>query len=800
MSFPRDYYLGPSDPKPLGYFSADGREFVITTPFLPRPWVNVLANPNFGAVVSHSGSGFTFVENSQLSVLTRWQQDLADDTSGKFLYLFEPSTGELWSCSPAPVWAPLDQYLCRHGLGYTVFEAEKNGLASRWTILVHPWEPVELWLVELENRTSRCRRLELTAYLEWNCGVAPSPRREFTKLFLENAFDAESGAVVAWAHMWDVSHQELGHWNQAYPFVAAFSGSLIPSHVQGDKGTFFGPGGNVRTPGALREPHWQGLFGRHYDPVAALRYVLVLRAGERTRLAFSLAAGTSREKALVRVRRFAQPQVVEAVLRETQAFWQDLLQPHYLETPDGMLNPVLNFWSRYQAIAGRLWARCGYYQQSGAYGFRDQLQDSQVWLTVEPGQCREQIKLHAAHQFADGSAYHWWHPLTEAGLPSKYSDDYLWLAFVTASYLKETGHWAVLDERVPFVDDPAPFPLIEHVRRAFRLASSRLSPRGLPLIGCGDWNDALSACGLKGRGESVWMAHFLALLAGEWSVIAEQVGLSPWAQELARLRQQLVEAVNTHGWDGAWYWRASLDDGRLIGSHTCSEGRIFLNAQTWAILAETAGPERQRTCWQAVKEHLLKPMGVLLLTPAYARPAPEIGYITRYAPGLRENGGVYTHAATWALAAAAKMKDAPAVEQLLHSLNPAIKNSRYYWAEPYVLPGNVDGPESPLAGRGGWTWYTGSAAWFHRVVAEWVCGLRPTWAGLLFDPCLPPSWKEVRGRRPYRQAQIHFKIVRDPSVTTTVVEVNGTILANGLLPARQAQGRLEVHVRIGEEP
>ncbi|MCX7895518.1 MAG: hypothetical protein N2447_06165, partial [Thermoanaerobaculum sp.] len=601
MAWAQDYYLESAADNPYGHFTADGTEFVVVDPHPPRPWVNVLANPGFGAVVSHSGSGFTFVDNSQLTVLTRWQQDLADDTSGKFLYLLDRETGEVWSASPAPVWTQYEAFCCRHGLGYTVFETRKGQVATSWTLLVHPSELAELWLVEVVNQSDRPRRLELTAYLEWNCGVAPSPRREFAKLFLETRWEAAHQAVLATAHMWDVADERWGHWNRDFPYLAAFGANRPAENYQADKGSFFGPGGHLRAPKALWQPAWPAHFGRHFDPIAALRYPLVLAPGERVTTVFVLAAGQSAEEALARFSHLCRPQAVEEALSQTRSLWQQLLAPHQLTLPEASLNHLVNLWSRYQAIAGRLWARCGYYQQSGAIGFRDQLQDAQVWLTIAPQRCGEQITLHAAHQFANGSAYHWWHPNVEQGLPSRYADDYLWLAFVTASYLKETGDWQLLHEPVRFVDDPQPFPLLEHLRRAFARAQKHLSPRGLPLIGSGDWNDGLSACGLGGRGESVWMAHFLALLAAEWSQVAQRLGQPNWEKELSALRQRLVEAVNLHGWDGEWFWRATTDDGQVLGSQHCQEGRIYLNAQTWAILADTTDRERQQRCWQAVK-------------------------------------------------------------------------------------------------------------------------------------------------------------------------------------------------------
>src|SRR5262249_46229423 len=421
--------------------------------------------------------------------------------------------------------------------------------------------------------------------------------------------------------------------------------------------------------------------------------------------------------------------------------------------------------------------RGGYYQRSGASGFRDQLRDSQLWLTIAPERCRAQARLHAAHQFADGSAYHWWHPLTEQGHVTKMTDDRLWLPFVVASYLRETADLSILDDAAPFLD-AAQTSLAEHVLRAFHVSFSKTTPRGIPLIGAGDWNDGLSAMGLEGRGESFWLGHFLAGLLGEWSAIWARAGRSDLALEFAERRGALVDAINAHGWDGAWYLRGTLDDGTPLGSAKHLRGRIFLNAQTWAILSDTAPPDRAASCMRAVREHLVTDAGALLLAPAFDEPRSEIGYITRYAPGLRENGGVSTYAAVGAIAAAAKARDAALVGRLLDTLHPAKKDPEAYWAEPYVLPGNVDGPDSPHPGRGGWTWYTGSAAWLHRIVSEWVLGVRPEWDGLRLDPCLPPGWTSARMTRPWRGAVCEIAIERDGALA---VEVDGKAIEGNLV-------------------
>lgn len=773
-----------------GSFSPDGREYVITDPRPPRPWANVIANERFGLAVSQSGSGFTWIDNSQLAVVNWWQQDFAQDSSGKFVFAHDRDSGESWSLSPAPMWRDADRFECRHGIGYTTFTTRRAGIESRWTLFVPIDDTVELWMVELTNNDARPRSIELTGYLEWCCGVTPAPRREFHKLFIETVFSPMQHAVFARNHMWDVPSKQWGHWNTDFPYVSAFACSEPLISAEGEKSAFIGRNGTLRDPAALPLENWRGLFGRHHDPVAAIRSAITLQPGESKTVTYAIAVDTSMEGATALLRAHLQPAAMRATLQEVKVSWMKRLEAQRISTDDERFDGLINDWIRYQAISARIWGRAGYYQQSGAYGFRDQLQDSQVWLTIDPERCRAQINLHARHQFADGSVYHWWHPLTEQGHVTRMTDDLLWMAFVIPNYIRETGDASLLDDLAPFLDDDKEAPLEEHVRRAFERVFQRSSGRGLPHIGAGDWNDGLSAAGLEDLGESIWLAHFLAGLLGEWSEIHRRFGKAAFAADYAARRQRLVDAINEHGWDGKWYWRATLDDGSRIGTADNHEGKIYLNAQTWAILNDVAPPDRAEACLASVRKHLVRESGALLLAPAYSIPDERIGYITRYAPGLRENGGVYTHAATWAIAAACKMKNPHLVAELLHAIDPTNKDPERYWAEPYVLPGNVDGPDSPWYGRAGWTWYTGSAAWLHRIVCEWVIGVRPDWDGLIIDPCLPYGWEVARMTRSWRGATYEITIERgDESI-----EVDGKP-SGRVLPVPVAGARHVVRVK-----
>jgi cellobiose phosphorylase len=778
-----------------GRFSEDGREYVITDPRPPRPWANVIANEHVGLAVSHTGSGFSWIDNSQLAAITRWQQDLAIDRSGRFLYARDADDGRVWSLSPAPIWPAYDRFACRHGFGFTTFETELRGIEARWTLFVDPDATAELWRLALINTSGRPRRLELTAFLEWCLGVSPAPRREFGRLFLETRFDASRRAIFARNHMWDVPSKKYGHWNTSFPFVSAFASTEPISGAEGDKAEFLGRFGDFDAPEALSRADWSSRFGRHEDPIAALRCRIELPEGGRRDCGFVLATAPTAEETAPLLARFSRIEEMDRSLAAVRDGWSARLSTHRMETEDPALDAIANDWVRYQAIAARLWARCGYYQQSGAFGFRDQLQDSQVWLTIDPELCRRQIRLHAEHQFADGSVYHWWHPLTEQGHITKMTDDLLWLAFVTASYVRETGDLSVLDDAAPYLDEPAA-PLADHVMRAFRRSFSRTGPRGIPLIGGGDWNDGLSAMGLEEKGESFWLGEFLAGLLADWSEIWKRAGLEDLSREFRERRSALVDAVNHHGWDGEWYLRGTLDDGRPLGTAKDRVARIFLNAQVWAILNDVAPPDRAASCLDSLERHLVTEAGALLLAPAFSKPVPEVGYITRYGPGLRENGGVYTHAATWAIAAAAKAKKAGLVGRLLTAINPSVKDPDRYFAEPYVLPGNVDGPDSPHHGRGAWTWYTGSAAWLHRVVAEWVLGVRPEFDGLRIDPCLPPDWRSARMVRPWRGTTCEIEIEKGAQPR---IEVDGRELEGGdaLVPVpAEPGGRRRIRVTV----
>jgi cellobiose phosphorylase len=491
------------------------------------------------------------------------------------------------------------------------------------------------------------------------------------------------------------------------------------------------------------------------------------------------------------IRKYSTGQAVQKGLEEVKALWREWVEASWIETPDEAMNFMTNTWLKYQTISGRIWARTGYYQCSGGFGFRDQLQDSLVFLPLNPDLCKQQILLHAEQQFPDGTVLHWWHPGTSIGAVTNCSDDLLWLVFITLCYLDETADESILDLAIKFLPDPktqevTKGALYDHCCRAIDKVFTRFSPRGLPLIGECDWNDGLSHVGINWKGESIWLGQFFYGILKRFSPYVRKRDAQR-ADDYERRAGALKEAINKYGWDGEWYLGATRDDGRPLGAKICDQGKIFLNTQTWAVITGVATGERAKICMRSAAKHLYREYGPLLLTPAYLVTDPTIGYITRYAPAVRENGGLYTHAGTWAIQAECLLGDGEKAYQLYKSFNPVIRgmNPDHYFVEPYVTPGNVDGPESPHFGRGGWTWYSGSAQWYYTVAMNWILGVRPAREGLLVDPVIPKSWTGFRMKRKFRQATYEIEVKNPRSVTSGVkeVRVDGKAQSSNLLPA-----------------
>ncbi len=757
-----------------GYFSEDGNEYVITNFRTPKPWVNVISNGEYGLVISQIGSGFSWNEHSEFNRLNRWHQDLIRDDWGKYFYFKNNKTGDVWSPTWMPVKADLDNYEARYGFGYACFKSEFKKIIVELTVFIPMKSNLEIWDFKITNKLQEPLDLSIYTYFEWCLGTSNDHHREFHKQFVETEFNAENNAMLATKRLWEVPLGDRGHWNIEYPYYGFISSNKAIIDFEGDKEEFVGQYNNLDKPAGLMKESLSNKVGKWNDSIGTVHVNAHIAPDKCRAIAFYLGIQPTKKNVFETLKKFRTEEQIQNALVEVKKYWDDVLDTLEIKTPDDAMDLMINKWARYQAIAGRLLARTAYYQQSGAFGFRDQLQDSLVYLPIDHKLTEKQIRLHARHQFEDGTVLHWWHPISDTGLPTKMTDDLLWLPFVLFHYLDETSNYKILDETEPYYDNKEKQDsLFNHCVAAIEKVLTRFSERGLPLIGAGDWNDGLSAVGLEFKGESVWLAHFFYMILQRFAKISGKVGKKDLQNRYNQKADELKLAINKFAWDGEWFWRATKDNGEKIGSHECEEGKIYLNAQTWSVICDSTDAKRKTSAMNSVSKYLLKNNGALLLWPAYTKPDKYIGYLSRYAPARRENGGIYTHAATWAIQAFAMMKDAENAWLAYSRLNPINSgmDPEKYVAEPFVTPGNIDGPDSPNYGMAGWTWYTGSAQWFNKVVLEWILGVRPTEEGLVIDPCVPKEWKEYKVKRTFRGTVYNVIVKNESGVSFGVKEI-----------------------------
>lgn len=779
-----------------GHFADGGKTFVIKNPRTPLPWINVLANERYGVAISQAGGGFSWFENCQLCRITRWEQDLVQDRQGRFLYLQDLDHADaLWSTSFQPTLQQGEPDEVRHSLGSTTFLRGFYGIQSQHTIFVPVTDSCEVWIVRLHNLSTRRRRLRFATYVDWHLGSVGDWHREFHRLFVETRPAGQT--LLAWKHPGLIEH----HRGQPESGPTAFHAVLETpvKHWMTDKASFIGEQGRQATPKALIEHDFSKGNGRWEDPIASAIGEITLEPGQTVGFVITLGATEDATESLRLADKYSL-ETAETELARVEDYWSQLCEQTMAETPDQALDPMLNYWLKYQTLAGRMVARCAYYQQGGAFGFRDQLQDSLALLPLAPEKTKRQLLTQAQAMYEDGGVRHWWHPNTDIFAESKHCDTSLWLAYGVLAYLDETDDLHTLADELPFLNRGTQKPgetgsLLDHCMRGIDRALELRSKRGLPLMMAGDWNDGLSHAGLDGKGESVWLGMFLFDILQRFTPVLAALGNTDRAKRFTALAAELKKAVNEHGWDGEWYIEGTTDDGRPLGSRGSAAGEIFLNPQTWAVISGIASDDRAMRAMRSVTERLCKPYGCLLLAPAYSKVDPWVGYITRYAPGSRENGGVYSHASTWAVQAYATIGDVDKAYEVYRSMLPSAKvDQDAYAAEPYVMPGNVDGPDSPLEGRGGWTWYTGSAAWMVRVALDWLLGVRATREGLVVDPKAIEGLSEFRVRRKFRGDTFDI-LVEGNGPTITLQSSNPDLLVGNRLVSTGLGKRHRVQVR-----
>jgi cyclic beta-1,2-glucan synthetase len=793
----------------LGGFTADGREYVTILgqgQWTPAPWINVIANPSFGFQVSESGAGYTWSLNSRENQLSPWSNDPVGDPPGEILYVRDEDSGELWCPTALPIREEAWPYIARHGQGYSRFEHASHGVSLDLLQFVPLADPIKLSRLTIENHSGRSRRLSVTAYVEWVLGVS----RSGSAPFVVTEIDTETGAMLA-----------RNAWNSEFAGRVAFA-DLSGRQIEwtGDRTEFLGRNGTLDHPASLdRGDLLSGKVGAGLDPCAALQTIVELRAGGRAEIVFFLGEAATTEEARALITRYRAADL-DATLRKVREHWDGVLGAVQVTTPDRAMNLLLNRWLLYQTLACRVWARAAFYQAGGAYGFRDQLQDVMALMVAQRDVARAQLLRAAARQFVEGDVQHWWHPPSGRGVRTRISDDLLWLPYAVIHYLEVTGDVGLLDEVVPFLDGPAleagqdesyfeprvsaqSGTLFEHCARALD-RSLAVGSHGLPLMGTGDWNDGMNRVGAAGKGQSVWLGWFLHTNLWEFARLADLRGEHRRAETWRLHVSALKASLELKAWDGEWYRRGYFDDGTPLGSAMNTECRIDSIAQSWGVISGAAEPARGARAMAAVEKHLVRRNDglVLLFTPPFDRASPDPGYIKGYLPGVRENGGQYTHAAIWSVLAFAALGDGDKAGELFSLLNPINHASTRagvyrYKVEPYVVAADIYA-EPPHVGRGGWTWYTGSAGWMYRAGIEWILGVRLRGTRLYFDPCIPRAWRGFEITFRYHSSRYEIVVENPQGVTRGVssVKLDGVSLAEGSMHIQLTDDGATHHVRV----
>ncbi|MGA9993877.1 MAG: protein ndvB, partial [Pyrinomonadaceae bacterium] len=795
----------------LGGFSQEGREYVTVLSegqWTPAPWLNVVANAHdFGFQVTETGAGYTWSANSRENRLTPWSNNAVSDPPGEVIYMRDEDTGTVWSPTPLPV-REAEPYVVRFGQGYTVFEHTSHGITQELLMFVPLDASVKVSKLRLRNRSERRRRLSVTSYNELVLGVS----REKSAPFIITELD-QTGAIFA----------RNPYNNEFAGRVAFVETSEQTRTVTCDRKEFLGRHGTLARPAALRRTQLSGRIGAGLDPCAVVQTQIELAPGEAREIIFLLGEAADVEEARRLTTLYRQPHAVNEAFDKVIAYWDQLLGTVEVRTPDAAMNTIMNRWLLYQSLVCRIWARSAFYQSGGAYGFRDQLQDVMALVYSNPQIAREQIVRAAGRQFKEGDVQHWWHPPTGRGVRTRFSDDLLWLPFVAAFYIGVTGDESVLEESVPFIDAPPLAPgedesytqpvvsseeamVYEHCARTLD-RSLKVGEHGLPLMGSGDWNDGMNRVGNGGKGESVWVGWFLYATLKSFKPFADARKETERAKNYSEHTENLKKALEEQAWDGDWYRRAYFDDGTPLGSVQNEECRIDSIVQSWGVISGAADQHRAARAMASVEEYLIRRGDglVILFTPPFDKSHLDPGYIKGYVPGVRENGGQYTHAAIWTMIAYAILGDGDRAGELFALLNPVNHAStragmHKYKVEPYVAAGDVYAVW-PHTGRGGWTWYTGSASWMYRAGLESILGFKLQGQRLRMEPCIPRGWRDFEITYRYGSTPYVIRVENPHGASRGVasLEVDGVTQTDEEITLKDDSRLHQVRIVLGEK-
>lgn len=751
-----------------GGFTSDGTEYAIlldgeNRP--PAPWINVISNGTFGFTISESGAGYTWAYNSRENKLTPWSNDPVLDSCPEVIYIRDEVTGRIFT--PVSL-GRRDRglYSVKHGFGYTNFHHDEEGLEQRLTVFTPAEEPLKIWELVLTNHSDRSRHLTLTYYVEWTLGV----NRDQTGAYIITGYDNENEYLYA-KNIYNYKYRK----HQAF----IFSNETIIGYT-GNRQEVLGLKGSVCDPRGLGVK-LSCNTGACYDSCGAIQISAVMGSGESKAIIFGLGYSDDKNEIQRLLTKYRDAAVPRQELSFVKAYWKKILGAVQIETSDKAIDILVNGWLLYQTISCRIFARTAFYQCGGAYGFRDQLQDALALVYARPDILRDHIKRSSERQFREGDVQHWWHPPEGLGVRTRISDDLLWLPYATAEYVRSTGDYSVLFEKTMYIDGPQleqdqhenmflPKPsdteasIYEHCKNAIK--HIRFGAHGLPLIGGGDWNDGMNKVGIGGTGESVWLGWFMIALLEDFIPLCRYAGDQPFADELEQMRENLINSIEEHAWDGEWYIRAFYDDGSKLGSRDNDECRIDSISQSWSIISKGARPDRAIRAFQSAWNHLfLEKDGIsLLLTPPFNKTSKNPGYIKKYYPGIRENGGQYTHGAIWLAIAAVMIGDKNKAYSLFSALNPihltrSRKDVLKYEKEPYVMTADIS-YNAPYTGKGGWSWYTGSAGWMYQGLVKWFLGLHKQANHLVIAPAVPISFGDYKIRYKYKSSVYNIDVIQ----------------------------------------
>lgn len=787
-----------------GHFSEDGREYIITRPDTPRPWINYLSNGRYCALCSQTGGGHSFYETSGYNRITREYPPLAvqRDRPGRYVYIRDKETGEYWSTTWQPVCKDGGKFEARHGIGYTKVKYIYNDIESITTYFVPPRDDVEIWMVQIKNNSDRNRKLQLFPYVEWDLAnyAYNLSEAQFSKLFNESI--VEDNIIYASTRFWNITSPGAGNPNTRWDKYAFMTSSLDVVGYDCFQEQFLGMYRSWQNPRAVIEGKCKNSQGGGQDIIAAFQHECELAPGEEVKFVVVVGVAYRKDDAIVLKGRYDDWYEAERALAEVSIYWDSYLSRTICETPDENFNLSFNIWNKYQSWITSRWSRMDSYYVGGGslIGFRDSWQDMLAILPNDLEWARQRVIYMLEHQFPDGSTLHNWDPLTNIGVKTGHSDDPMWLVLGVIEYLKESGDLVFLEEAVRYYDTGAET-VRQHVLRALDYTLAHMSERGIPLIMAADWNDGLDYVGRQGRGESTMVAAHLAWMLREVSMLLWFTGSDTLALKYSEERDKLIRNINEYLWDGNWYIRGTRDDGEAYGSARNMEGQIYLNAQSWPVIAAATARDRSIRAMDSVKKHLDTDYGPALFLPAYKEPDPKLGIISRFAPGTKENGTVFCHAVAWAVMAECILGRGDRAYEIWKNTS-FIKRGKepdIYKVEPYVYCEYVHGPDSPSYGQGEFSWLTGTAAWMWKVCMDWIMGVRAEFRGLLIDPCLPSEWDGFKLTRRFRRSVYEIEVVNPDHVNTGIAEitVDGNPWDSHLLPAFSDGKTHKVWARMG---